>query len=235
MTADPYTTDAVLDVEAVLFDMDGTLVDSTQVVESLWAQFANRYGVELPILLAYSHGRQTRDTVVRFLPPGHDPDKVTVEFQQKELTRTSGITEIRGARKLLGQLDGARTAVVTSAPRDLAERRLAAAGLPIPAVLVTGEDVASGKPDPAGYHVAARRLGVSPYRCLVFEDAEAGIRAGLASGAHTLVVGAHRSPATRDLQRIPDLSVVSATVSDRGGISLRWPRIKEAQPLRKCE
>ncbi|MFY7065768.1 HAD-IA family hydrolase [Nocardiopsis changdeensis] len=212
-----------VEVEAVLFDMDGTLVDSTAVVEDVWARFATRHGVVLADVLAYSHGRQTKDTLLRFLPPGHDVDAVAEEIEREETTRTDGITEIPGARRLLELLRGARTAVVTSASRPLAEARLLAAGLPVPEVLVAAEDVAAGKPDPSGYVAAAKRLGVAPDRCLVLEDAEAGILAGLASGAHTLVVGSHLSPATRHLDRVPDLRPVGADPAAHGGARLHWP------------
>lgn len=212
-----------LDVEAVLADMDGTLVDSTRVVEALWAEFAGRYGVAASAVLAYAHGRQTGDTVRRFLPEGVDPDPVVAELQARELGRLDGIAEVPGARRLLEALAGARVAVVTSAPRALATRRLAAAGLDAPAVLVAGEDVPVGKPDPAGYLEAAARLGVAPSRCLVLEDAEAGIRAAQAAGAHVLVVGARRSPAARGLDRVPDLRAVGAHVSPGGAsVRVRW-------------
>lgn len=214
-----------LDVDAVLFDMDGTLVDSTRVVEDLWAQFAARHDIELSELLAYSHGRQTRDTIRRFLPAGADVDGAAAHFQAAELRLTDGITEIAGARRLLETLKGARTAVVTSAPRSLATRRLAAAGLDLPEVLVTSENVPVGKPDPSGYREAARLLGVAPSRCLALEDAEAGIRAAVAAGAHTLVVGAHRSPTTETLHRVPDLRAVTAAVSGDGSeVRVRWRR-----------
>jgi mannitol-1-/sugar-/sorbitol-6-phosphatase len=222
MTTD-RTGRTTLEVEAVLFDMDGTLVDSTRVVEDLWGRFARRHGIVLADLLAYSHGRQTRDTLARFLPSGHDTDAVAEALEREETARTDGITEIPGARRLLELLRGARTAVVTSASRPLAQARLAAAGLPLPEVLVAAEDVAAGKPDPAGYVDAALLLGAAPERCLVLEDAEAGIRAGLASGARTLVVGSHRSPTTRGLDRVADLRAVDAAATGRGGARLSWP------------
>lgn len=225
MTTTEPSTVVTLNVEAVLFDMDGTLVDSTRVVEDLWAQFAARYGVALSAILAYSHGRQTRDTVDRFLPAGNDAEKVVAEFHEAELERTKGITEIAGARRLLAALTGARIAVVTSAPRPLATRRLAAAGLEVPETLVSSDDIPAGKPDPAGYREAARLLGVAPSRCLAVEDAEAGICAAISAGAHTLVVGAHRSRTTQSLHRVPDLRAVTAIVSADGSkVQVRWPR-----------
>lgn len=221
MTAEPDVT--VIEALAVLLDMDGTIVDSTQVVEGLWAEFATRFDIDLETLLGYAHGRQTVDTVTRFLPARRDADQIAEAFQREELVRTEGITEIPGARRLLDDLRGARVAVVTSAPRALAEVRLTAAGLPIPDLLVAAEDIPRGKPDPAGYLWAAQRFGVPTEDCLVMEDAEAGIRAGVASGARTVVVGSHRSPTTTALLRVPDLRAVAATVSGDGVIRLQWP------------
>lgn len=219
----PDSPTQTVTVRAVLFDMDGTLVDSTEVVESMWAAFAERFGVDLTALLAYSHGRQTRDTVARFLPPGPDPDRVVADFERAELVRVDGVREIPGAAWLLASLASAPVAVVTSASRELAEVRLRAAGLAVPDVLVPADEITRGKPDPQGYLLAADRLGVSPADCVVLEDAAAGIEAGVAAGGHTLVVGAHRSAITRGLPRVPDLNAVGATVTDDGAIRLSWP------------
>ncbi len=146
---------------------------------------------------------------------------MTAAFEEVELVTTDGVKEIPGARRLLDGLADARVAVVTSAPRALAEVRMAAAGVRIPEVLVSSEDVTRGKPDPEGYLTAASRLGVAPTDCLVIEDAEAGIRAGLASGARVLVVGSHSSATADPLPHVADLTRVAATAVD-GGIRLRW-------------
>lgn len=212
--------DSRLTAAAVVFDMDGTIVDSTAVVEIMWARLAQPHGLDLEEILAFSHGRQSRDTYARFLPPGSDIGAAVAEHERAELTMTEGIVEIPGARAVLESLRGLPHAIVTSAPRDLAQQRITAAGLPLPPVLVTAEDVENGKPHPEGYLLAARLLGVDPTRCVVFEDADAGIRAGVASGATTVVVGEHRSDATQALLRVPDLTSVTARQAAEGGIEL---------------
>ncbi|MFC4242560.1 HAD-IA family hydrolase [Gryllotalpicola reticulitermitis] len=207
--------------DAVLFDMDGTLVDSTAIVEAAWGRFADRFGLNVETILAYSHGRQTLDTACAFAPEGADPDEAAADLHEWELVHTEGIIEVHGAAALVRALRGARVAVVTSAPRDLAVLRLRAAGIDVPDVLVCAEDVTAGKPDPAGYLLAASALGVTADRCIVFEDADAGIRAALASGAQTIVVGDVHSEATRPLDRVRDFSAISVGLDADGTVRLR--------------
>ncbi|MFD5845420.1 HAD-IA family hydrolase [Streptomyces chartreusis] len=174
---------------ALLFDMDGTLVDSTALVESTWAGFCARHGTDLAEVLAFAHGRPTRETVSHFVP---DPDLAAAETRRLvalEESETSGITEIPGARAFLAALPRDSWAVVTSAGRRLAEVRLAAAGLPLPEIMVSADEVVHGKPHPEGYLRAAALLGVEPADTIVFEDSDAGVRAALASGARTVVIG----------------------------------------------
>lgn len=207
---------------AVLFDMDGTIVDSTTVVETIWGQFAERFEIDVDELFAYSHGRQSRDTIRHFLPHGYDVAEITREQEARELTLMDGIVEIPGAASLLEDLRSAPVAVVTSAPRELAIARMAAAGLRVPSVLVAAEDVTDGKPDPESYLTAATQLGVDAEDCVVFEDAQAGIESALASGAHTVVVGGLHSPAADGLLRIADFGGLSASYdAGTGRIHLR--------------
>ncbi|WP_314149319.1 HAD-IA family hydrolase, partial [uncultured Leifsonia sp.] len=197
-----------LTASGFLFDMDGTLVDSTHVVEAVWTEFGDRHGLDPAAILDYAHGRQAIDTVTHFLPAAAPEERSALVggLVAEELTRTDGIVEVPGAAVLLDALieAGAPVAVVTSAPRELAATRLRAAGVREPAVLVAAEDVERGKPDPECYLLAASRLGVPVERCAAFEDAEAGLAAARASGATVVVIGAHASATTDGLDRRRD-------------------------------
>lgn len=178
-----------LRAKAILFDMDGTLVDSTALVEATWAHFCDRHDLHLPTVLDFAHGRPTRSTVEHFLC---DRDVIEAEVERlvaHEESETTGIVEVPGARHLIDSLPPGSWAVVTSATRKLAGARLAAAGIPVPETLICYEDVQHGKPHPQGFLIAAAALGVDPAECLAFEDSPTGVRAALASGAQTVVVG----------------------------------------------
>lgn len=195
---------------ALLFDMDGTLVDSTAVVEGVWGRFSAEHGLDLVELLAFAHGRQTPDTLARFVPhlPADERARIAAHLESEEVEDLADIREIPGARALLTGLDDVPWAVVTSATRALAQRRMAACGFPPVTHLVPAEDVERSKPDPQGYAQAAARLGVDPRECVVFEDAPAGVRAGLAAGARVVVVGALADCPAAGLPHVPDLTGV---------------------------
>lgn len=178
----------MLHAEAFLFDMDGTLVDSTEVVENEWRRLSARFDLDAEEVIAFAHGRQTLDTVVHFLGAGEEAVTAADELDARELMILDGIVAIAGAADLLQRLPQDRWALVTSASRELAINRMHAAGLPLPAVMVCAEDVAEGKPSPEGYLKAASILGYRAQDCIVFEDAAAGIRAGNASGARVIAV-----------------------------------------------
>lgn len=183
----------VVPLDALLLDMDGTLVDSVAVVEAVWSELAAEQGIDRDALLAYAHGRPAREIVAHFLP---DLDEVAqadvvADLTRREEQRTDGVVATPGAAALLDAVEaaGLPVALVTSAPPTLAEGRMTAAGLPVPEVRVTADDVTQGKPDPEGYRAAARRLGVDPERTVVVEDADAGAEAGDRAGAFVLTVG----------------------------------------------
>lgn len=180
---------------AFLFDMDGTLLSSIAAAERVWTTWALRHGVDVPALLGHMHGMRAIDTIRRLNLPGVDAHVEAAAITQAEIDDVAGVVAIAGAAAFLAALPGERWAVVTSAPRALAERRMAAAGLPLPSVLITAEDVNVGKPAPDGYRLAAMRLGQEARDCVVFEDAAAGIQAGEAAGAAVVVIGAtHQRP-----------------------------------------
>ncbi|GAA4955193.1 HAD-IA family hydrolase [Actinoplanes utahensis] len=209
---------------ALLFDMDGTLVDSTVVVERTWRTFADRYGLDLAAILAVSHGRRTVETVAAFAPPGVDVEAEAARLTEQEVADTDGIIEVPGATALLGSLPAGSWAVVTSAGRELAVARMTAAGVPVPDVLISAEDVTAGKPSPEGYLLAAARLGVAAEQTIAFEDAEAGVVAALASGARTVVVGACAAPATEGLTRVEDFRELRVRSESGRLVVARQPR-----------
>ncbi|WIB77364.1 HAD-IA family hydrolase [Curtobacterium sp. MCPF17_002] len=190
----------------VLFDMDGTLVDSTAVVEATWTRFGRARGIDPDEILAFSHGRQAISTVQRFLPD-LDLDeqlRIAASLVAEESASTEGISAIPGAVAFVDRLvdAGVPVALVTSAPRDLAASRMAGAGLSVPAAFVPSEDVEHGKPHPDGFLRGAALIGVDAADCVAFEDAPAGLAAAVASGATTVVVGTLEDEVTVGLARI---------------------------------
>ena len=173
-------------VQAVLLDMDGTLVDSDAAVERTWRAWAVEYPVDPGRGPLVAHGLPAVSNVRRLRPDLSEDEAAAAAQHQLELEYddVADVTATPGALELVAELDrlGLPWAVVTSADVPLARVRLDAAGIR-PALLVTIDDVRRGKPDPEGYLLAARKLGVDPRRCLVVEDAEAGVSAGRAAGA----------------------------------------------------
>lgn len=216
MSLPPASTAITLTARAVLFDMDGTLVDSTLVVEQVWGEFAARYGLDIAEILRTSHGVQAGDTVRRFAPAGADIVALTAELGAMERVRTEGIVALPGAADLLRSLPADAVALVTSADRVLADIRMKAAGLDMPATAVTAELVTRGKPHPEGYLRAAELLGVDPADAVIFEDAPAGIAAGLAAGIRTIAVGMNTGDVPDDVLRIADYGSVRASVEADG-------------------
>jgi sugar-phosphatase len=174
-----------MEIHAILFDMDGTLVDSDGAVERSWLAWAREYGADGPAAYAMAHGAPSLSTVRKLLGHLSETEMLAAAARQLELQYDdlSDVVPTPGARELLAALT-LPWAVVTSADGRLAKARLAAAGI-APPVLVTTDDIDAGKPDPAGYLRAAELLGVPPENCLVVEDAEVGLEAGRAAGAHT--------------------------------------------------
>jgi sugar-phosphatase len=208
--------DSVLTASVLLFDMDGTLVDSTASVERAWSRFAARHGLDAAAILAVAHGRPTIEVVAEFAPPGVDVVAETDRIEAEEIDRTDGISEIPGAAALLSGLDRDRWAVVTSATRALTTRRLAAVGIPLQKILVAADDVTKGKPHPQPYMLAAKSLGFDARDAVVFEDAPAGLTSALAAGATTVVVGGYKGGPSEGLPRITDFLSVKVAPGGTG-------------------
>ena len=212
-----------LNARAILFDMDGTIVDSTATVEHVWGRFADTHGVSLETILGDSHGIKAVDTIRKYGPEGIDADAAAADIAAYEINLLDGIVEIPGAAAFVSALTDAQFALVTSAPRDLGIVRLNHCGIPLPSVIVGAEDVTHGKPDPEPYLSGARQLGIDPADCVVFEDAPAGIRAGLAAGMRVVVVGAVDDPVAEGLPRIHDYRFARVEQGDGGAFTIVLP------------
>jgi mannitol-1-/sugar-/sorbitol-6-phosphatase len=166
---------------AILFDLDGVLMDSRVAVERAWERWATGHGIDPIAVLAQAHGRRTIDTI-RAIAPLLDIEAEARLLQVAESVDFDGVTTLPGAAELLEALPAGSWTVVTSGTRALATGRLAHGGLPIPEQLITADDVERGKPDPQPYLAGAAALGIDSADCLVIEDAPAGIEAGKAAG-----------------------------------------------------
>jgi len=206
---------------AVLFDMDGTILSSIVAAERVWTDWALRHGLDVATFLPTIHGVRSVETIRRLQLPGVDPEVEAAAITAAEMEDTAGISPIAGAARFLASLSPERWAIVTSAPKALARRRLAVAGIPIPATMVSGEDVENGKPAPDCFLLAARRLGHAPVDCLVFEDAPAGIAAAEAAGMHLVVITAtHTHPVETRHPTVPGYDKLTAQVSAEGLLSV---------------
>ncbi|MGA8491441.1 MAG: HAD family hydrolase [Terriglobales bacterium] len=170
---------------AILFDLDGVLVDSTPAVIRVWSRWAIAHGFDPEEVVRNAHGRPSIETIRGYLPQA-DAEAENREVERGEIEDLDGVVPLPGARELLSALPPERWTIVTSCTRRLAQTRLRAAGLPVPDRLVTCDDIKNGKPDPEPYLKGAVFLGVSARDCVVVEDAPAGIRAGKAAGARVI-------------------------------------------------
>jgi mannitol-1-/sugar-/sorbitol-6-phosphatase len=187
---------------SLLLDIDGTLVDSTEVVEGAWAQVASEFRADASEVVRACHGRRATDLARQFFGEC-DPTRIVARVAQLERERAYGVRPLPGAVALMSRVRAGQWAAITSGPRQTMEERLVLAGLPVPDVFVAAEDVVRGKPDPEGFAVAASALGVQPGTCVVIEDSPAGVAAGRTFGATVIaVLGTHTARDLRGAHRI---------------------------------
>jgi sugar-phosphatase len=214
---------------AFLFDMDGTILTSIKAAERVWGQWAASHGLDVAAFLPTIHGKRTEETIRALELPGVDAVREAAYITCAEIEDVAGVEAIRGVAGFLASLPRERWAIVTSAPRLLAEARIAAAGLPVPDVLVAAEDVGRGKPAPDPFLLGARKLGVEPGDCLVFEDTLAGLKSAAAAGMASIVVTAtHAHPLETDVSAVPDYEALRVLRSADG--LLRVSRAIGARP-----
>jgi mannitol-1-/sugar-/sorbitol-6-phosphatase len=202
--------------QAIIFDLDGVLVDSTKLVERHWRKWALQHGLDADFVLANAHGRRSIDTLLAVA--SHldlDLEQESALMEKLESGSTDGLSTVPGATELLKLLPDQSWAIVTSGSYLLATTRLRAVGLPIPSKFITAEEVQQGKPHPEGYQKAAMLLGLAPRDCIVFEDAPAGIQAGHAAGSR--VIGVSTTFPVADLHEadciVPSLANICLSVS----------------------
>ena len=196
---------------ALLFDMDGVLIDSTPAVARVWRKWAIAHNFEPDEVVARAHGRPSIVTVREYLPEADDVAENRL-VERAEMEDLEGVAPLPGARELLKSLPADRWTIVTSSTRPLAEVRLKAAGLSIPQKLITSSDVVNGKPHPEPYMKAANMLGFPASECIVVEDVPAGIRAGKSAGTRVI--------AFRTTAKDPDLRAAGADWVVRGCVDI---------------
>ena len=197
-----------LDCDAILFDLDGVLVDSARVVVRTWHTWARQRGLDAGRFIEIAHGRRPAETL-RLIAPDLDAESEAAELERLETSDADGILEIEGALELLGSLPEGSWTVVTSGSRALASGRMRHVGLPLPERFVTADDVDNGKPHPEAYLKGADILGASPESCVVIEDAPAGVQSAKAAGMRVVAVAT-----THHEEELHEADVVVGALSD---------------------
>lgn len=170
-----------LNCQAILFDLDGTLIESTSYIERLWQDWGVKHGVTPQHMSEVMHGRRGVE-IISIFAPHLSIQEETHALETAEMLNMDGMKAYLGAKELLSALPQKQWAIVTSGSMRVASARLNYAKLPAPEVFITADDVTAGKPAPDAYLLAASRLNVKPSECVVVEDAPAGIQAAKAAG-----------------------------------------------------
>lgn len=197
-----------LTARALLFDLDGVLVDSIDNVELVWRDWANEHGFDADAIIKVVHGRRAADTVAA-VAPELDLESEVAKLSARESTDARELRRISGASELIAKLPKTQWAVVTSGTRAVATFRLEVGGIPMPTTMIAAEDVTQGKPNPEGYLKAASLLGFAPSDCVVIEDAPAGLGAARAAGMNSVGVAS-----TYDTSALSEATMVVLRLAD---------------------
>lgn len=208
---------------AVIFDLDGVLVDSQAIIERYWRRWAAKHDIPYDEIEALHHGRTTVE-IIEAVAPHLDAEAEAAAMQDREAADTEGLALFEGARRLIDGLPDGRWTIATSGTRRTATTRLDHVGLPTPDTLVTADDVAHGKPAPDPYRLAAERLGVDPARCVVLEDAPVGVESAQRAGTRVIAVASMTSSASLAaadavVERLDDVTIESGT---DGVLHVQW-------------
>jgi sugar-phosphatase len=174
-------------VQAILFDLDGVLVDSQRAVELVWREWGRLRNRDPEPFIAMAHGRRTSETL-RMVAPDLDAQTEAAVLDRMEEECTEGLIPGRGAIDLVRGIPLGRWGVVTSGHRHVATLRLTSVGIPIPPVLITGDQVSRGKPDPEPYRQGVKMMGCAPSECVVVEDAPPGIVSARDAGVRVIAL-----------------------------------------------
>ena len=209
--------------EAIIFDLDGVLVDSDPISQRHWRRWADESGIPFEKVAASHHGRPTVE-IIRDVAPHLDAEAEAKHKEGPEATDTDGLTAFEGASVLIEGLPDGRWTIATSGRRRTATTRLSHVGLPEPETLVTADDITDGKPAPDPYLLAAERLGVDPKHCVVFEDAPAGVASAQQAGARAIAV-----TTTNDAEALSAADAIVHRLADvhiqpdgDGGMRVQW-------------
>lgn len=182
----------VIECKAILFDLDGVLLDSTSCIERHWQEWAEKHEIDLNLVLQNAHGVRTIETI-KLVAPHLAAEKEAAEFTANEILDTEGVVAIPGAKELVEHLPTGKWAIVTSGGYDLVQARLKKAGLPMPKHIVSADDVNQGKPSPQPYLIGANKLGIPIDQCVVVEDAPIGVKAGKSAGMRVIGIASTHS------------------------------------------
>jgi sugar-phosphatase len=207
---------------AVIFDLDGVLIDSDAAIEHRWRQWAEEHDIPFEDVKAIYHGRPMVE-VIQEVAPDLDPETEIDRMRDVMTAAPEHVLAFDGVKSILDDLPPERWAIATSARRRTATNRLDHVGLPTPNVFVTADDVTRGKPAPDAYELAAERLDVPPTDCVVFEDAVSGVEAARRAGTQVIGVATSTEPdALSDADAVvPSLSEVDVHLTKHGTLTVR--------------